>query len=94
MVVHVLVIISLAALHFVAHAAPPEALHVPGLHDGGDYDSIILPQVLALSGLPEGPVPRFALLLRPVPGRLETAHFGRRPERAPSLVQPRGPPTP
>ncbi len=39
-------------LHAVAFAVPPEPLHLPGLQDGGDYDSLIQPLVLALFGVP------------------------------------------
>ena len=41
----------LVLLHAVAFTVPPERLHEPGIHDGADYDSLIQPLVLALSGV-------------------------------------------
>jgi hypothetical protein len=35
----------------VANATPLEILHLKGIQDGGDYDSIIQPLVLSLAGL-------------------------------------------
>jgi len=41
----------LVLLHAVALAVPLEPLHRPGIQDGGDYDSLIQPLVLALAGV-------------------------------------------
>jgi hypothetical protein len=41
----------------VAYATPPEPLHLAGIQDGGDYDSLIQPLVLLLAGLPVTEVP-------------------------------------
>jgi hypothetical protein len=46
----------------VSDATTPEPLHLQGLQDGGDYDSLIQPLVLALAGLPESDVPDLAPL--------------------------------
>jgi len=40
-----------------ALATPPEPLHLVSIQDGGDYDSLIRPLLLALIGLPDGPLP-------------------------------------
>jgi hypothetical protein len=39
-------------LHAAAAAVPPAALHVSGVWDGGDYDSLIQPLVIALEATP------------------------------------------
>src|SRR5215831_13941041 len=49
--------VALIVLFAVANATPLEPLHVKGIQDGGDYDSLIQPLVLALAGLPDTPVP-------------------------------------
>ena len=49
--VALLATVLLVLLHAVAFAIPPEPLHLPGLQDGADYDSLIQPLVLALSGV-------------------------------------------
>jgi hypothetical protein len=40
--------ILLFVLHAVAGAVPPDPLHVAGVWDGGDYDSLIQPLVFGL----------------------------------------------
>ena len=49
--VALLATVLLVLLHAVAFAIPPEPLHLPGIQDGADYDSLIQPLVLALSGV-------------------------------------------
>jgi hypothetical protein len=49
--VHCLPGVLLLLLVAVANATPLEILHLKGIQDGGDYDSIIQPLVLSLAGL-------------------------------------------
>jgi hypothetical protein len=51
-------------IHAAAVAVPPAALHQPGIWDGGDYDSLIQPLVLALDATPVEAGPAI-LLVRP-----------------------------
>ena len=62
-------ILLLVGLTAAALAVPPEPLHLAGIQDGGDFDSVIQPLVLGLAGVPQGcEVP--ALVPRgPRPGR-------------------------
>lgn len=53
----------------VANARPVEPIHLGGVQDGGDYDSLIQPLVLMLAGLPVTPVPLLTPL-RPSPVQL------------------------
>ncbi len=83
--------VLLALLHAVAFAVPPEPLHLPGIQDGADYDSLIQPLVLALTALPVAAgvavTPagsRRTLLWASVPAAL--------PVSATRLPQPRAPP--
>jgi hypothetical protein len=46
-------------LFAVADVIALEPLHLKGIQDGGDYDSLIPPLVLALAALPEGPISVF-----------------------------------
>jgi hypothetical protein len=78
--VHCLPGVLLLLLVAVAHATPLEALHLKGIQDGGDYDSIIQPLVLSLAGL--------AILEAPIVGLLGAA-----PER-PALAAPADCPAP
>jgi len=48
--------VLLVWLFAVANATPPEPLHLEGILNGGDYDSLIQPLVLSLAGLPDTPV--------------------------------------
>jgi len=57
--VPLLLVASLAMLFAVADAIPLEPLHLKGIQDGGDYDSLIQPLVLGLAALPESPVSVF-----------------------------------
>ncbi len=50
--VALLATVLLVLLHAVAWAVPPEPLHLPGIQDGADYDSLIQPLVFALAGVP------------------------------------------
>jgi hypothetical protein len=60
--VHCLLGVLLVLLVAVANATPLETLHVNGFQDGGDYDSIIQPQVLSLAGLAIDQVPIVGVL--------------------------------
>jgi hypothetical protein len=51
--------VVLLAVFAVADATPLEPLHLKGIQDGGDYDSLIQPLVLVLAALPESPVSVF-----------------------------------
>ena len=83
----------LVLLHAVALSVPPERLHVPGVHDGGDYDSLIQPLVLALSAVSvervetdgsAAPRPEPPWVSAPSePGRVPA---GRPPSRAPPVT--------
>lgn len=89
--VHLLVITVLSVLQAVADATPLESLHVAGIHNGGDYDSVVQPRVLMLTGIPDGQGP----LLTPLgdsPDRIEPVGLASSPEPAPSSVQSRAPP--
>ena len=57
--VSLLPVVLLTVLFAVADAIPLEPLHLEGIQDGGDYDSLIQPLVLALAALPERPVSVF-----------------------------------
>ena len=75
----------------VANARPVEPIHLGGVQDGGDYDSLIQPLVLMLAGLPVTPVP----LLTPLrPSRVELPFAA--PEDLPGPAgrasEPRAPP--
>jgi len=86
-----LMLALLAVLQSVADATPPESLHVPGIHDGGDYDSVVQPRLLTLTGLPDGRPPRLAPLgksLDPV----EPLGPACPSDSVPSSVQSRAPP--
>ncbi len=54
--VHLLPVVLLVLVFAVANATPLEPLHLKGIQDGGDYDSLIQPLVLLLAALPESPV--------------------------------------
>jgi hypothetical protein len=84
-------LVLVAVLQWVADATPPESLHVPGVHDGGDYDSLVQPRLLTLTGLPDALGPRLAPLGKG-PGRIEPLALASPFEPVPSSVQTRAPP--
>jgi hypothetical protein len=59
---HLLWMAVLGTVNAVADITPVESLYLDGVHDGGDYDSLIQPLVLSLAGLPDTPVPVLAPL--------------------------------
>ena len=61
--------VVLLVVFAVADATPLEPLHLKGIQDGGDYDSLIQPRVLVLAALPERPVSVFTPIA-PIPDRL------------------------
>jgi hypothetical protein len=87
----ILVIAALATVPCVANATPPESLQPPGLHDGGDYDSLVQPRVLAFAGTVEYPVPVLARLA-PSFDRLQGVGLASVPDPIRPVVQPRAPP--
>ena len=84
--VALLATVLLVLLHAVAFAIPPKPLHLPGIQDGADYDSLIQPVVLTLSGVlaAAGDVGGRPLWWAPVPAAL--------PLPATRLPQSRAPP--
>jgi hypothetical protein len=88
---HLLVILVVTLLLGVADATPPESLHIPGLHDGGDYDSVIQPRILTLIGIPDRPV-FLASLRDDSPDRVDPFRIGSPPEPFPASAQSRAPP--
>ena len=90
-VVHPGVILAFTRLQSVALATPPETLYLPGVHDGGDYDSVILPQALALSALLDVPAPQLARL-SVGSGRIDRGRYARLlapSRRSPGRARPR-----
>ena len=51
--VHLLPIVLLVVVFAGANATPLEPLHLKGIQDGGDYDSLIQPLLLGLAALSE-----------------------------------------
>jgi len=82
--------VLLVLLHSVAFGMPPEPLHLAGIQDGADYDSLIQPLVLALSGVS-------VVEVGVTPAKATRALVGAaaptaRPVPAARLPQPRAPP--
>ncbi len=76
-----------------AGATPPEALYLKGVQDGGDYNSLIQPLVLALSGLADASA-RVLIPLRPGPARMTSPVPTDRPVSARAAAESRAPPAP
>jgi hypothetical protein len=75
----------------VAYAVPVEPLHLKGIQDGGDYDSLIQPLVLALAGVPDTPVPVLTPL-GPSPAWVTSSVSAELPAPARRAAEPRAPP--
>ena len=83
--------VLLVLCHVVAFATSPEPLHLAGIQDGADYDSLIQPLVLALSVVPVVA----GVVLTPVGSSRalgRAAVPSARPVLAARLPQPRAPP--
>src|SRR3989442_15379771 len=89
--VHSLSGVLLLLLLAVADATPLEPLHLKGIQDGGDYDSLIQPLVLALAALPDAPVPVITPL-GPSPARVTPAVPVDLPVPASQAAESRAPP--
>jgi hypothetical protein len=86
-----LLAVLLVLLHVGAFATSPEPLHLAGIQDGADYDSLIQPLVLALSGVPVVEV----VMVTPAGSTrapLWASVPAARPGPAARLPQPRAPP--
>jgi|SRR6516225_676146 hypothetical protein len=84
--------VLLIPLQAVAFAVPPEPLHLAGIQNGADYDSLIQPLVCSLAGLPVedgralAPVgPSRSLTGASIPDRLLVSVAHLPPPRAPPL---------
>jgi len=88
---HLLQGLLLVLLLAVAYATPREQLYLGGLQDGGDYDSLVQPLVLALAGLPATAVPVLSLL-GPSPAPAILSVLADRPVLTPRAADPRAPP--
>ncbi len=91
--VHGLPGVLLVLLLAVADATPLEPLHLKGIQDGGDYDSLIQPLVLTLGGLADAPVPVLTPL-GPSPARVTPAVPADLPVPASQAAESRAPPVP
>jgi hypothetical protein len=85
--------VLLLVLHAVAGAMPPDPLHLLGIWDGGDYDSVIQPLVAALdvTSVDAGAVatpagPRLAAARVPAPPAATRQTAPRPQPRAPPLA--------
>ncbi len=76
-----------------ADATPPEALYLKGIQDGGDYNSLIQPLVLALSALADASA-RLLIALGPGPVRVTCPVPTDRPVSARAAAESRAPPAP
>ncbi len=89
--VHLLPVVPLVLLFAVADATPLEPLHLKGIQDGGDYDSLIQPLVLSLAGLPDSQVP-IVTPLGPSTERVSSSVPADLPVPASRAAQSRAPP--
>ena len=84
-------IVVLTVSYGVAAATPLESLYIAGIYDGGDYDSLVQPLVLLLTGVPDGQAP-WPVRLGDSPDRIEPFGLATPPDLAVSSVQSRAPP--
>lgn len=89
--VPLLLVTILSVVYAVADATPLESLYIRGIYDGGDYDSLVQPLVLLLSGVPDSQAPRL-VPLGDNPDRIQPFGPASLPDLTVSSANSRAPP--